>query len=61
MRAQANVGTHLVLDVFLWQLDLLLEDVIDLVELDRLLPVVEGACDEDLIGIVFPVPGGQQE
>jgi hypothetical protein len=59
VRPQANVVTHLVLDVFLWQLDLLLEDVIDPVELDGLLPVIEGACDEDFIGIVFPVPNGQ--
>ena len=61
MRLPANVVTYLVLDVFLWQLDLLLENGIFLLELDGLLPVIEGACDEDFIGIVFPVPSGQQE
>lgn len=57
----ANVVTNLVLDMFLGQLNLLLEDAIYLLELDGLLPVIEGACDKDFIGEVFPGVEGQQE
>jgi hypothetical protein len=61
VRLLANVVTYLVLDVFLWELDLLLEDAVCLLELDGLLPVIEGARNEDFVGIVFPVASGQQE
>ena len=47
--------THLVLGVDLGQLHLLPEDAIDLVQLDGLLPVVEGAGDKNFVGRVFPV------
>jgi hypothetical protein len=46
--------THLVLCVGLGQLDRLLEDAIVVLEADRLLPVVKGAGDENLIRSVFP-------
>jgi hypothetical protein len=52
--------THLVLDRFLWELDLLLENAIYLLELDSLLPVIEGACNEDFLGEVLPIRKGQQ-
>jgi hypothetical protein len=40
--------------VGLGQLDRLLEDAIVVLEADRLLPVVKGAGDENLIRSVFP-------
>jgi hypothetical protein len=40
--------------VDLGQLDRLLEDAVDLLEGDGLLPVVKGACDEDVVRSVLP-------
>jgi hypothetical protein len=46
--------THLVLCLCLGELDRLLEDAVLLFKLDRLLPVVKGAGDMDVLGVVFP-------
>lgn len=47
--------TDLVLRLGLGKLYCLLEDSIDLVQLDGLLPVIECACNVDFFGGVFPV------
>jgi hypothetical protein len=39
------------------QLDRLLEDAALLLELDRLLPVIEGAGHVNVLGVVFPADG----
>lgn len=55
-RRQARVAqwTHLVLCLGLGQLDGLLEDAALLLELDGLLPIVEGAGHVNVLGVMFP-------
>jgi hypothetical protein len=55
--SHSGVRTHLVLCLGLGQLDRLLEDGALLLELDRLLPVVEGAGHVDVLGVMFPADG----
>ena len=55
-RRQARVAqwTHLILCLGLGQLDGLLEDAALLLELDGLLPIVEGAGHVNVVGVMFP-------
>jgi hypothetical protein len=52
--ARRRRRAHLVLSVDLGQLDRLLENAVDLLQGDGLLPVVKGARDEDVVRSVLP-------
>jgi hypothetical protein len=53
-RGRGRRQAYLVLCMDLGKLDRLLEDAVDLLERDGLLPVIECAGDEDVVRSVFP-------
>lgn len=60
---ERSEGTYFVVDLVVYrgQAHILLEDIALAVQLDGLSPVVKGAGDEDLVGVIWPMRSQQSK